>query len=127
MTKIKIAIIGVGVMGKLHAKDIHALENAELCAVCDIKPDRANKYAKIYGVPAFYDYQEMLAQADIDAVLIATPHYDHPTIAMDAFERGIHVLTEKSFPAKLKTLFTPATQNASVPFMKTALPNLPVA
>ncbi len=49
----------------------------------------------MYGVPAFYDHQEMLEKMDLDAILIATPHYDHPPIAMDAFKRGIHVLTEK--------------------------------
>ncbi len=93
--KLRIAVIGVGVMGSLHARDIAALENTELAAVCDINPARADKYAQMYGVPAFYDHQQMLAQADLDAVLIATPHYDHPSIAMHAFERGLHVLTEK--------------------------------
>jgi predicted dehydrogenase len=92
---IKIAVIGVGVMGSLHTRDIAALENTELAAVCDINPARADKYAQMYGVPAFYDHQQMLAQADLDAVLIATPHYDHPVIATHAFERGLHVLTEK--------------------------------
>ncbi len=95
MTKIRIAVIGVGVMGSLHARDIHGLENTELAAVCDINPARADKYAQMYAVPAFYTHAEMLAQADLDAVLIATPHYDHPRIAIDAFERGLHVLVEK--------------------------------
>ncbi len=95
MTNIKIAIIGVGVMGSLHARDIHDLENTELAAICDLRPERADHYAQIYGVPAFYDHQTLFDSIDLDAVLIATPHYDHPSIAIEAFERGIHVLTEK--------------------------------
>lgn len=93
--KIKIAVIGVGVMGNLHAKDINGLENTELAAICDTDQTKADKYAQMYGVPAFYDHQEMLTHIDLDAVLIATPHYDHPPIAIAAFEGGIHVLTEK--------------------------------
>jgi predicted dehydrogenase len=94
-SKIKIAVIGVGVMGHLHARDINDLANTELAAICDTDQGKADKYAQMYGVPAFYDHQEMLAKADLDAIIIATPHYDHPPIAIDAFERGVHVLTEK--------------------------------
>jgi predicted dehydrogenase len=93
--KIKIAVIGLGVMGSLHIRDIDALEITELAAVCDTDQPKAEKFAEQYGVPAFYNYSEMLVTIELDAVLIATPHYDHPQIAMDAFERGIHVLTEK--------------------------------
>ncbi|KAA3654112.1 MAG: gfo/Idh/MocA family oxidoreductase [Chloroflexi bacterium] len=93
--KIKIAVIGVGVMGSLHARDIDALENTELAAICDTDQALAAEIAEQYAVPAFYDHREMLEQVELDAILIATPHYDHPPIACDAFERGIHVLTEK--------------------------------
>jgi len=93
--KLRIAVIGAGGMGSYHARDIDELENIVLAAVCDIVPARAEKCAGIYGVPAFSDYRELLAQIQPDAVLIATPHYDHPPVAIAAFERGIHVLTEK--------------------------------
>jgi len=94
-SKINIAVIGAGIMGSSHARDIDALENCELAAICDIQPERADHFARLYGVPAFYDHVEMLSQIDLDAILIATPHYDHPTIAIEAFQRGLHVLTEK--------------------------------
>jgi predicted dehydrogenase len=71
------------------------LENTELAAVCDINKERAEKFGQMYGVPAYTDHAEMLEKIAPEAVLIATPHYDHPPIAMDAFQRGIHVLTEK--------------------------------
>jgi predicted dehydrogenase len=93
--KVKIAIIGVGAMGSQHTKDIYDIPNAELAAVCDTRKERADQIARKFDVPAFYDHLSLLEQADMDSILIATPHYDHPTIAMDAFERGIHVLIEK--------------------------------
>jgi predicted dehydrogenase len=100
--KIKIAVIGVGVMGIQHAKDIHDLDNTTLTAICDIDHTRADIYAQQYGVPAFYDHRQMFEQIALDAVLIATPHYDHPPISMNAFERGIHVLTEKPIAVHAK-------------------------
>jgi predicted dehydrogenase len=102
LSKIKIAVIGVGVMGSHHVKDIHALANTELVAVCDIDHARADRFAQEFGVPAFYNHHEMLEKIELDAVLIATPHYDHPPISMDAFERGIHVLTEKPIAVHAK-------------------------
>ncbi|MBE2221494.1 MAG: Gfo/Idh/MocA family oxidoreductase, partial [Anaerolineae bacterium] len=94
-SKIKLALIGVGAMGHYHAIDIDALENTELAAICDSDRAKADKYAEMYGVPAFYDTTKMFDEAKLDAVLIAVPHYDHPLIAMEAFKRDIHVLTEK--------------------------------
>lgn len=93
--KIKIAIIGVGLMGTKHTHNLHKLNNTELVAICDIDPVKADHHAQEYGVPAFYNHREMLGKIDLDAVLIATPHYDHPAISMDVLAHGIHVLTEK--------------------------------
>jgi predicted dehydrogenase len=101
-SRVKIAVIGVGGMGSLHTRDIDELENTELVAICDIDRQCANRLAQEYGVPAFYDYHKMLAEAELDAVLIATPHYNHPSIAIDSFERGIHVLTEKPIAVHVK-------------------------
>jgi predicted dehydrogenase len=89
-------------MGSHHVKDIDELENTTLVAVCDIDHSQADRFARRYGVPAFYDHRQMLEQVELDAVLIATPHYDHPPISMTAFERGIHVLTEKPIAVHAK-------------------------
>jgi predicted dehydrogenase len=94
-SKIKLGVIGVGVMGSMHARDIQDLENTELAAICDIDKPRANRYAQKYGIPAYFDHREMFQKTNLDAVLIATPHYDHPPIAIDAFNHGLHVLVEK--------------------------------
>jgi len=94
--KVNIAVIGVGNMGSVHVKDIATrLPNTNLAAVCDTDRERADRYAAEYHVPAFYDYRELLQQAGLDAVLVATPHYDHTPISIEALEKGIHVLVEK--------------------------------
>jgi predicted dehydrogenase len=94
-TPVKIAVVGAGGMGRHHCADIAQLDNVELVAVCDSDHGRADDCAQQYQVPAFYEHAAMLDEANLDAVLIATPHYDHPRISIDAFERGLHVLTEK--------------------------------
>lgn len=101
--KIKVAVIGVGNMGSNHARDIATrLSNAQLAAVCDIDRERADRYAAEYQVPVYYDYTRLLAEADIDAVLIATPHYEHTPIAIAGLERGRHVLVEKPLAVHVK-------------------------
>jgi len=95
--QVRIALIGTGSMGTEHLKSIEKLPQARLTAVCDTNRELADRRAQEYGVPAYYSAEELLANAELDAVLIATPHYDHTTIALQAFamEKPVHVLTEK--------------------------------
>jgi predicted dehydrogenase len=93
--KLKIAVIGVGNMGSLHARDVHELDNTELVAVCDIKRARAEGVAAQYGIKAYDDYRDLLAEAGVQAILVATPHYDHTPISITALQQGLHVLVEK--------------------------------
>jgi predicted dehydrogenase len=92
---LNVAVIGVGIMGSSHVKDISSLPNTRLAAICDILPERANSYAAQYGVEAYTDYLELLQMPNLDAVVIATPHYDHTPISIAALQRGIHVMVEK--------------------------------
>lgn len=98
MDKIRFAIIGIGNMGTSHALNLCGeIRGAELTAVCDTNPERL-KWAKEHlpETVQFFGTQEALfASGAMDAVLIATPHYDHPTLAVRAFESGYHVLVEK--------------------------------
>ncbi|MGD9050019.1 MAG: Gfo/Idh/MocA family oxidoreductase, partial [Anaerolineae bacterium] len=93
--RVKIAVVGVGNMGRLHARDVHELANTELVAVCDLQPARADEVAAEYGIKAYYDYRHLLAEAGLQAILIATPHYDHTPISIAALLQGLHVLVEK--------------------------------
>jgi predicted dehydrogenase len=101
-TTIKLGIIGVGVMGRSHAKDIYNLKQTELTAICDVDKTRADEVAGQYGASAYYDTWEMFAKAGLDGVIIATPHYDHTPLTIEAFHRGIHVLVEKPIAVHAK-------------------------
>lgn len=99
MEKVRIGIIGVGNMGSSHAGYLIKGEvpGAELTAICDVSPERL-KWARETlgeGVQLFEDTAALFAANMVDAVLIATPHYDHPILAMEAFNHGLHVLIEK--------------------------------
>jgi predicted dehydrogenase len=72
-----------------------SVEEAEFTCVCDTNPATLQAVAEKYEVPGFATHRELLDSGLVDAILIATPHYFHPPIAIDAFKRGIHVLSEK--------------------------------
>ncbi len=97
MEKVKIAIIGVGNMGTAHIQSIRNIPDAELAAICDI--DQAKADSKRKDLPEncriFYSTDDLFAAECVDAVLIAVPHYSHTPIAIEAFEKGLHVLCEK--------------------------------
>ena len=91
---VRIGIVGVGSMGAVHAKDMLAgkISRATLSAVCDTDPEALARFPE---PKQFASSQALIASGSVDAVLIATPHYDHTPIAIDALAAGLHVLTEK--------------------------------
>ena len=99
MEKIKLGILGLGNMGSSHAKKILAGEcpEVELAAVCDIKPDRLEWAKENLGesVPVFSDAEKMMDSGLIDSIIVAVPHYDHPTFAIMAMKKGLNTLIEK--------------------------------
>lgn len=99
MDKVRIGIIGIGNMGSNHARNLIKGEvpGGKLAAVCDISPDRLNwaKNELGEGVQLFDDAEALFASGCVDAVIIATPHYYHPPLAIKGFEHGLHVLVEK--------------------------------
>ncbi|MGG1519602.1 Gfo/Idh/MocA family oxidoreductase [Paenibacillus oryzisoli] len=92
---VKIGVVGLGNIGQLHLKYVSEMANVELVGVCDVDQERANRYAEMYNAKAYPSPSELLAHSGLDVVIIAVPHYDHPAIAIEAFERGIHVMCEK--------------------------------
>ena len=93
--KLRVGVIGCGRISVMHFVSIGAIEEAELVACCDIKKDRADKAAEEYGIKAYTSYEEMLEKENLDAVHLCLPHYLHSKVAVYAFEKGVHVLTEK--------------------------------
>lgn len=99
MKKFRIGIIGFGNMGTGHARYLlkGVVPQAELTAICDIDPKRLDFAVKEFGdcFERFSNLDSFFTQAQIDGVIIATPHYFHPEIAIKAFQHGLHVLLEK--------------------------------
>lgn len=105
MDRLRIGIVGIGNMGSAHAVQIFEkkVRGAELTAVCDNSLERLEWTEKRFGgnIVQYDDYEQFLDCGKMDAVIIATPHKLHPVIAQKAFEKGLHVLTEK--PAGIDT------------------------
>lgn len=89
-------------MGSSHAGYLETLEGACLGAVADIDPAKREDAKKKATVPVFSSHQELIESKTCDAIIIATPHYDHPPIAIDAFKAGLHVLSEKPIAVSVK-------------------------
>ena len=98
MDKVRIGVIGVGGMGSAHARHLFdgGVDGAVLAALCDTDPARRAELETVFpAVPVFADSTALFAANVCDAVVIATPHYFHPIIGCEAFEHGLHVLSEK--------------------------------
>ncbi|RLL40707.1 gfo/Idh/MocA family oxidoreductase [Oceanobacillus piezotolerans] len=89
---LKVAVIGLGEISKIHLPVIEESKNAELVAVCDI--DETLKDT-VPGVPFYTDYHEMLANETLDCVHICLPHHLHYPATKACVEHGVHVLQEK--------------------------------
>ena len=99
MTKVRLGIIGVGNMGSGHAANILAgkCPEIELTAVADRREARRQwaKETLPEGTAIFEEGSDLIQSGLCDAVHICTPHYQHPTLAMEAFAAGLHVMCEK--------------------------------
>ena len=91
MQKIRMGIVGLGIMGRRYYTMLRALAGVEVTALCVRHLDT------IDDLPGakFADYRRLCASGQIDAVIIATPHYSHPQVAIEALRRGLHVLVDK--------------------------------
>ena len=99
MEQVRIGIIGFGGMGSSHGRYLAAgkVSGAKLVAVCDVNPAREQAARQQCGEDIlFFNHADALFAAGVvDAVMIATPHYFHPPLAIQAFAHGCHVLSEK--------------------------------
>jgi predicted dehydrogenase len=96
---VRIGVIGIGNMGTPHSNNLQKGEvpGAKLTAVADIDPKRLEWAQENLGdsVARFDSAEAMMDSGEVDAVIIATPHYDHPPLTRLALEKGLHVLCEK--------------------------------
>ena len=92
---IKIAIVGTGIIGVDHIKAISQVEDASLCALCDVNEEVVKKLSEEYNVPYFTDYKNIPGSIDVDAVILNLPHFLHCEATVFFLEKGINVLIEK--------------------------------
>jgi predicted dehydrogenase len=97
---IKVVVIGVGHLGRQHARLYAELSGVELVGVVDILRPRAEEIAGLYKTVAFTDYRDILGK--VDAVSLAVPTIDHERIGTDLLEWGIDVLVEKPIAATIE-------------------------
>ena len=114
MKKLRLGVVGLGNMGSKHSQNIiqGLCPEVELAAICDLKQDRIDSVIKFYNEnketvafsepKTYLSASEMFKSGEIDSVIIAVPHYDHPTLTVEALDCGIHVMCEK--PAGVYTL-----------------------
>jgi predicted dehydrogenase len=97
MDMVRIGVVGLGNMGSYHVKELPNIHGAKLTALCDADPARVDRLAAMQSAPVgkFTSYNDMLASGQIDAILIATPHFQHCEIVRAALAHNIHVLCEK--------------------------------
>ena len=94
MKQVRIGIAGMGNMGKFHADYLlnGKIDRCVLTAVADAMPGNLERYSQL---KTFDDSEKMVKSGEIDAIIIATPHFLHTTIGIQALQNNIHVLVEK--------------------------------
>ena len=94
MDTVKLGIVGIGNMGAIHAQSVidGNIPRCRLTAVCDPKVECLDRFS---SAEAFLSIDDFLRSPEIDAVLIATPHYSHTVIGIRTLESGLHLLVEK--------------------------------
>ena len=120
--KIRLGIIGLGAQGGYYAGFLAAgrVGNTVLGAICDTDESK-RAAADGYGVPFFTDYLAMLDSGVVDAVVTTVPHYLHPEMAINALERGVHVLVEKPAGVYTQQVQQLLDMAASKPELTTAI------
>jgi len=103
LSKVRFGIVGLGFIGSGHASRIAKAKDKDFClsAVADSVASTAAKVGKALSVPFFSDPEEMFHSGLCDAVVIATPHYLHPVLGIQAARAGLHVLSEKPIAASV--------------------------
>ena len=95
--KVKVAVIGCGtIANSAHIPSYKNNPDVEIAYFCDIIPERADAAVEKYGCgKAVYDYKEVLADPEVEAISVCTPNFMHSIITIDALRAGKHVLCEK--------------------------------
>jgi predicted dehydrogenase len=100
MDKVRLGIIGMGNIGKFHADYLlnGKVSRCELTAVCSTSPNKLENY-RAKGVKIYGDATQLIQSRAVDAVIVATPHFQHTPLGIAAFAAGLHLMVEKPVSA----------------------------
>jgi predicted dehydrogenase len=98
---INVGVIGVGAMGRNHARVFATLPDVNVVALADVNEETLQQIARTYKARAYNDYHEMLEQERLDAVAVAVPTRLHAEVALDVIRHGAHVFVEKPLATSL--------------------------
>ena len=104
MNKLKIAVIGTGLVGSFHADTFFRNPNSELIAVCDIDKEKVNKIANRFKCKAYNEFESLINTEKLDAISIATPEQIRIAPALLATEKGLKILLENPLGRNLKDI-----------------------
>lgn len=91
---LRVGVVGLGI-GRQHLQCLAARPDVVIAGICDVVEGAAREQAEVYGSRAYTDYEEMLAEAALDAVSLCTPPALHAPMTEAAAAAGVHVLCEK--------------------------------
>lgn len=122
---VRVCVVGVGNFGRLHVETLATMPNAQLVAVCDPDARRRQSVMEVLGGVAEFDsFEACLEQADLDAVVLATPEPVHAQQAIAVMERGWDVLVEKPLaltPEEAQAVLATARRSERVAMVGTIL------
>jgi len=99
MDRIRVGFIGCGGNASGHIGRVLEIPEAEIAALCDPNEESIGRvrerHEAVAGLPVYADYRDLLAEVDVDAIEISTPHTTHYDQIVDSLAKGAHVLTEK--------------------------------
>lgn len=104
MSKLRVAVLGAGILGSRHARVFQEQEDSEVVAVIDPDANRARAAAERVGAPAFAALDQAWNETEIDALAIATPDHLHREPAVAALGRGKHVFLEKPLATSIEDM-----------------------
>jgi predicted dehydrogenase len=101
MAKIRIGIIGLGNIGKVHKNCLQKLAGAKITAVCDVRDETVNTVAGELKAEGFNDYKKLCQSKLCDLAVVATDHFRHFPITMEALKNNLHVFCEKPITVRI--------------------------
>jgi UDP-N-acetylglucosamine 3-dehydrogenase len=98
----RVALVGLGAMGRNHLRVLSEIEDADLVAVCDQDSNAVAAATRRYGMKGYQSWQEMLDREQVEAVVVAVPTRFHREVGQAALERGLHLMVEKPIAPTLE-------------------------